>query len=163
MPEPGETLSLIAELAVALAGFSGIVVVLGRREGQPSHMEKRRLDNLFLHALWALATSLLALILLHASIQDATVWRLASTIWVLPFPVLLVRDWRRVRAISASEPTNPPMLAAIYVAAVSAALLQVANGLYLHSIWPFLSAVCLNLLLGFQQFVTLLYARLRAA
>ena len=55
------------------------------------------------------------------------------------------------------------MLAAIYVAGVSAALLQVANGLYLHSIWPLLSAMCLNLLLGFQQFAALLYARLRAA
>ena len=161
MSEPSETLSLISELAIALAGFSGIVVVLGRRAGQLGPVDKRRLDNLFLHAALALATSLLALTLLHTSIQDTTVWRVTSAAWALPFPFVLVRDWRRVRA--AGGPESPRMFAAAYTAGVLAFLLQVANSAFLYSGWPLFAALCLNLLLGFQQFVALLYARLGAA
>jgi hypothetical protein len=48
MPEPHDTLSIFAEVAIALAGFSGIVIAFGRRSiGSLSTLEFRRLSNLF--------------------------------------------------------------------------------------------------------------------
>ena len=81
--------------------------------------------------------------------------------WAFPAPFVLVRDWRRLRG--ASGPENLPMLAAVYTAGVLVFLLQVSNSAFLYSGWPLIAALCVNLLLGFQQFVALLYARLDAA
>lgn len=165
MPEPAETLSLFSELSIALAGFSGIVVVLGRRQsGQLSPMERRRLGNLFAQALAALFTSLFALTLLHAGIPDVLVWRVASAAWALAAAIMFPRDWYRLRALSESEwaLVDRRILVPAYTAIIVTLLLQVSNSVHLHEFWPLLVALSLSLLLAFQQFVLLLYSGFRA-
>ena len=166
MPEPAETFSLIAELAVAFVGFSGIVVVLGRRQsGNWSPLERRRLGNLFAQAFAALITSLFALTLLHAAIPEMVVWRIASGVWGLSAAIMLARDWRRLRALTEPERTlvNRRLVVAVYGAVILTVLLQASNSVHLHTLWPLLVAVNLNLLIAFQVFVLLLYTGFRAA
>ena len=132
MPEPAETLSLFAELSVALAGFSGIVIVLGRRQsGQLSRLELRRLANLFTSALLTLLTSLSALTLLHAGMPEVIVWRAVSAAWTFVFAILTARDWQQVRALSESERTlvRWQLLAAFYASGILVGLRFTGRGL----------------------------------
>ena len=166
VPEPAETFSLVAELAVAFVGFSGIVVALGRRQsGNLSPLERRRLGNLFSQAFAALITSLVALTLLHAEVSEMVVWRLASAAWAFAATTMLARDWRRLRALSEPERAlvDRRLLVVIYAAVILTVLLQASNSVHLHTLWPLLVAVSLNLLIAFQVFVLLLFTGFRAA
>ena len=58
---PSETLSTIAELALGLAGFTGVLVVLGRQPGRFSPAEGFRLAVLLVASLSALFLSLVPL------------------------------------------------------------------------------------------------------
>jgi hypothetical protein len=166
VPEPAETFSLVAELAVAFVGFSGIVVALGRRQmGDLNPLERRRLANLFWQAFAALITSLFVLTLLHAKVPVVVIWRLASAAWAAAAVLLAALDWRRVRALSEPERAllGRPLVAAVYGAVILIALLQVSNSVYLHTVWPILVAVSVNLLIAFLLFVLLLFTGLRDA
>ena len=77
MPDPHDTLIVFAEVSVALAGFSGIVIAFGRRShGALTPLEKRRLSNMFTFSGLVLITFLLGVSLLHWERMDAeTIWR----------------------------------------------------------------------------------------
>jgi hypothetical protein len=165
VPEPAETFSLVAELAVAFVGFSGIVVALGRRQsGNLSPLERRRLGNLFAQAFAALITSLVVLTLLHAEVPEKAVWRFASAAWAFAAAIMLAQDWRRLRALGEREraQVDRRLLVAIYAGVVFTVLLQALNSVHLHALWPLLVAVSLNLLIAFQVFVLLLFTGFRA-
>ena len=165
VPQPTDSLSLIAELAVALAGFSGIVVAIGRRQsGKLSPLDRRRLGNLLANALLALFWSLLGLTLLHAAVADDLAWRIASGGWAFVVAIGLPIDWRRVRALSKAERTlvNRRIHNAAGTAVLVVALLQISNIVHFHAFWPILIAVSLNLFLAFSQFAFLLYSEFRA-
>lgn len=62
--EPQPTFALIAELALALAGFAGVAAAFGGRDRSYAPVEVSRLQSLFAHAFLALALSLIAISLL---------------------------------------------------------------------------------------------------
>jgi hypothetical protein len=92
--DPVEFLTAIIEASVALIGFSGLVVALGRRSsGEWSVLDKYRLTILLTVGFILLACTLIALILLSAALSHAVVWALSSAVWVvlvIPFAVWVV-------------------------------------------------------------------------
>jgi hypothetical protein len=164
--EPVDILSLFAELTVGLAGFSGIVVALGRRQSaQLSPLDQQRLANLLKHAFSALFWSLFTITLLQTAFPAEALWRSASAGWALTGAIWLARDWSRLRALPRPERARVSrlQLVALDGAAVLTILLQVSNSVYLHAFWPLVVALSFNLLLAFRNFVTLLYSEFRTA
>ena len=86
--EPTDVLASVAELAVAFAGFSGIVAALGRRdEGAVFPEDRIRLAVLIGASLSTAAFALLPLALWEVVDSPARVWSIASirSDWMLTF------------------------------------------------------------------------------
>jgi hypothetical protein len=153
-----ELLTAIIEASVALIGFSGLVVALGRRaSGEWSPVEKLRLINLLGTGVILLGCTLLALTLLSAGLSHAVVWALSSVAWVvlvLPFLVWAFSRASRVAADDTVTRTYRVVVAA--VVAVTAAI-QVANAIFLQEFWCFFLALAAILILGVTQFFRLLW------
>ena len=71
-----ETLRLIAEIAIAVAGFSGVVVVLGRRAG--GSWEVGRIWMLLVQALGAALFAFAPLLLETAGLSTSLNWRISN-------------------------------------------------------------------------------------
>lgn len=78
MFEESEILLTIAQLAIGVAGFSGIAVVFKRKPGPFSQVEVYRIALLFANAAAAMFVSLLAFPLHLILEQPDRVWRLCS-------------------------------------------------------------------------------------
>ena len=153
-----ELLTAIIEASVALIGFSGLVIALGRRaSGEWSPAEKLRLRLLLGIGVILLACTLLALTLLSAELSHAVVWALSSValvVLVLPFAV-----WAFIGSFRVAEDDTVTGTYRVVAAAVVAATaaVQVANAAYLVEFWPFFLALAVLLILGVTQFVRLLW------
>ncbi|PYL61337.1 MAG: hypothetical protein DMF24_07455, partial [Verrucomicrobia bacterium] len=79
--QPGEALGIAAQIAVALAGFAGVVVVF-RRESvhEWSPIDKFRLRALLLNSVLPLGLCMIALLLLTIEPAPTGVWRWCSAI-----------------------------------------------------------------------------------
>jgi hypothetical protein len=159
MPDIHDTLSTFAEISVALAGFSGIVIAFGRRSiGSLSKLEVRRLSNLFLLSGLVLIFSLLGISLLHLNLEDTSilgVWG-SATVFLLATPWLIwdvVKVYRLEKVEKAR--VNPLVLFIFNSLAVGMLLLQLANLFLLQALWPFFLAMVLIVIGAFQQFILL--------
>ena len=159
MPDPHETLSIFAEVSVALVGFSGIVIAFGRRSlGSLSNLEKRRLSNLFSLSGLALLASLLVMALSHVDLSDPQIlWRGASATLLLLSAPWLIWDMFKVRRLQALEKSqvNAYLLYSFNSVAVAMLFLQLANWLVIRQPWPFFLALVLVVAGALQQFILL--------
>ena len=73
-----DALSTIAEIALGLAGFSGVVVVLGRQPGAFSRVEAGRLVLLLVSSIGAMFLALLPLSLAPLELSDSLLWRVSA-------------------------------------------------------------------------------------
>lgn len=162
-----DTLSIFAEVAIALAGFSGIVIAFGRRSlGSLSNLEKRRLSNLFFFSGLVLLFSLLGISLLHIDFSDErTIWISGSTVLAVVTAWWLLFDLRQIRRLDPVErrQINPYLIVPFNVAAVLGLGLQIANAVLIHKPWPVLLALVLAVAFAFQQFILLVRMGLRDA
>ena len=150
---------LLGEAAVALAGFSGVVVVFGRRSaGEWSELERTRLVNLLVSAFEVLFLSLGALLLLHAHVAPAITWRIGSGATLLLIAYQSIELVRRLRTISTDDPEVSGMGLRVFFASghVVVVLLSLANVVVLEEFWPFLAALIWSLGLGCSAFARLL-------
>jgi hypothetical protein len=76
----GEALSTIAEVGLGLAGFTGILVALGRNRAAFSRPEVLRLLLLLVSSLGTVFLALLPFALHESGVGDAACWRLSSAI-----------------------------------------------------------------------------------
>jgi len=98
--EPGEALGITAQIAVALAGFAGVVVVL-RREAvhEWSAIDKLRLRLLLGNSMLPLGLSMLGLLLLTIKPMPPGTWRWCSAIALvatLAFVTATTKNFRRL-------------------------------------------------------------------
>jgi hypothetical protein len=165
MPDPHDTLSIFAEVSVALAGFSGVAIAFGRRSiGVLTPLEKRRLYNLIVSSGLVLILSLLGVSLLYVeSIDPGFLWRGGSAVLVLTGIPWLIADWFKVQRLEPEERTKVPgyVIYTFTAIAVFILCLQIVNVFYLGSAWPFFVALVLHVLVAFQQFVFLIHVGVR--
>lgn len=165
MPEPHDTLSIFAEVSIALTGFSGIVVAFDRRRlVSLSKPERRRLSNLFFQSGMVLTLSLIGISLLHLEITDpALLWRMGSVLVFLCTTPWLIWDIVKVRRLNATEKleVNSYVLYSFNAVTISMLVLQLFNWFAINEAWPFFLALALAIFGAFQQFILLVTARLR--
>ena len=159
-----ETLVGIAEIAVALAGFTGVVVAFGSRSRGSWHPGDRlRLSFLLESSLTAGAFALLTLVLLEVFPQATSIaWMTASTLWALFMPWSLYSSHRRIRddlRKHADIDRFPNHLVFVVFSALIVA--QIANALLWRQFAPLLAALCFNLAGAGMQFVRLIRSAFR--
>ena len=108
--EPGEALGIAAQIAVALAGFAGVVVVF-RREAvhEWSGIDKLRLRLLLANSMLPLGLSMLGLVLVTIEPEPPGIWRWCSGILLvvtMSFVMATAKAFRRLnlRNVPAHHP-----------------------------------------------------------
>jgi hypothetical protein len=125
--QQADTLQLLAELAVAFAGFTGLVGVFRmNRAGDEAFRGELRL--LIEFSLYLMLASLVPLFLWQAGLSEAASWRFASFAHVAFTTVYYVGRWRSLLAHTAAGGNTGGFVATLAVELTLAALL-LANGL----------------------------------
>ena len=102
--EEGETLRTLAEVAVALAGFTGIVAVLGRRAGgEWTPLELLRMRMLLETSLGVLFLSLLPIVVQPLRPSEESLWRISNGLQALLHLGGVLLLYRRVSDLEASQ------------------------------------------------------------
>ena len=100
--EHGDLLLTIAEVAVAFAGFASIVGILGTRSASSApRVNALRMRIMLLHSLVVVAFSLVPHILHSYGLQEGTVWRASSGLYVIVLTIVGVSLFPRIRKIRA--------------------------------------------------------------
>ena len=105
MPD-ADVLLTIAEVAVAFAGFAGLVSILGRRSSRdPSVVQAARLRALIVSGLLVVAFAFVPFVPYRVGLSDLVVWRISSGLFALATAGVAWVAWdnaRRVRAVGPS-------------------------------------------------------------
>jgi hypothetical protein len=97
LPET-DVLFLLAELGVALAGFTAIIGVLGSRPGVSDvRVDVLRLQVMLETSLFVAAASIVPALLEHFGVEPRNLWRIASAIFLLVQVPLELVALRRTR------------------------------------------------------------------
>jgi hypothetical protein len=161
VPE-GDLLILLADLSVALAGFSGVVVALQRRIEEFDQLAFLRLWRLIETSLASALFSVLPLLLSHLGIAASDLWRVSSGVFgTYMLTVTSYFIWRIWPLLSANRVLwrfNGPLI--LINAAAVVALLANAGEVGLHgSSGPYLTGIVIYLLLAGLVFRRLVLAR----
>lgn len=148
-----------AEIGIALAGFSGVVVAFGSRSvGKWHHGDRLRLNFLLESSLTAGAFALLTLLML--SIQpapSAVAWVVVSILWALFMIYSLYTSHLRVEENRIKhgdiDTVSNRIVFTIFLVLI---LLQVANAVEWRHPAPVLAAVGFNLAASAMQFARLI-------
>ena len=155
--EPGEALGIAAQIAVALAGFAGVVVVF-RREAvhEWSGIDKLRLRLLLANSILPLGLSMLGLLLLTVEPIPSGIWRWCSGITLLAtllFITAIMKIYRRLDLQDVQRQRDTRLSYYVFGAfGVAAMLLQVFNIALLGAFWPFFAGLVYQLVTATAQF-----------
>jgi hypothetical protein len=159
-----ETLVGIAEIAVALAGFTGVVVVFGSRsEGSWESGDRLRLSFMLESSLTAGGFALLTLVLLQVFEDSAAIaLATASLLWALFMPWSLYSSHRRISESSRKhgdiDQFSNRLIFAIFSLLI---VVQVGNVIIWTEFAPLLAALCFNLAGAAMQFSRLIQSAFR--
>jgi hypothetical protein len=159
--EPGEALGVAAQIAVALAGFAGVVVVF-RRESvhEWSSIDKLRLRLLLANSILPLLLCMVGLLLLTIRPPPAGIWRLCSAcglVVFLSFFITMRKTFRRldIRQIQRERPTGF-VFYFFGTLGMATMLLQVYNAALLGAFWAFYTAIIFQIITAMFQFARMI-------
>jgi len=158
--EPGEILSTAAQIAVALAGFAGVVVVFRREsvhEWPP--IDKFRLRLLLTNSVLPLVLCILGLLLLGIKPVPSGIWRWCSGVafcvispWVITAIAVFYRS-----GLYRSQGTGANFMTYLFTTSgVGLILLQLYNTALLGAFWPFFAGIALHLISAILQFARMI-------
>ena len=158
--EPGEALGVAAQIAVALAGFAGVVVVF-RRESvhEWSTIDKFRLRLLLANSILPLALCMAALLLLTIEPPLTGVWRWCSSIAFVIFLLFAITTQTGFRRLHLQQLQGAPANLIYYLFLIlgwGATLLQFYNVVLLGAFWPFFTGIVLQLFGAMLQFARMI-------
>lgn len=154
-----ETLIGIAELAVALAGFTGVAVAFGSRDRGAWHPGDRlRLNFLLESSLMAGGLALLTLVLLYSFPgAESQTWAIGSILWATFMPWSLYSSRRRIQENQLKHGDIDQFAnGMVFVIFGILILVQVGNVFFWNTFAPLLGALCFNLAGAAMQFVRLI-------
>jgi hypothetical protein len=160
--EPGEALGIAAQIAVALAGFAGVVVVF-RRESvhEWSPPDKLRLRLLLANSILPLGLCMIGLLLLTIKPIPPGIWRWCSGFAFVAFSLFAVTMTRIFRRLDLRQ--IQPERASRFVFyllgtfGTAANLLQLYNAAFLGAFWPFFAGIVFQLIAAAFQFTRMIF------
>src|SRR5215813_11896095 len=144
--EPGEALGIAAQIAVALAGFAGVVVVF-RRESvhEWSPVDKLRLRFLLTNSILPLGLCMLGLLLLSVRPIPPGIWRWCSGVAFVLFVLFVTTSGKIFRRLDLREVKGERFTRVVFYvfAAIGTPvlLLQLCNTVLLGAFWPFFTGI----------------------
>ena len=168
MQDPG-ILEVVAELGIAVLGFSGIVVVLGRgSSGDWSDLDHFRFNALLRSAFWVVVLSLLPFPLVSAGATEAQVWGWSSGIGAFLYVIVVLSQ---LKGLAFSQFWSNPEVSKLslaygLLAVLGCPLLLVLNAtgiLFERTFTPYLVAVLLTLGASLVSFTRMFQVFVRRA
>ncbi len=161
--EPAELLGVLAQVAVTMAGFAGVVVVFGRRAVHEwSPVDKYRLSLLLATSILPLALCLIGLLLLSTDLAKPTIWCICSALAAASFLLNAagIRTFSRFRPEEiAASGARSRLFYATSLVGFGTLLLQLYNIAALRAFWPFFTTIVLSILISSLQFALMTLAR----
>jgi hypothetical protein len=155
--ESGEALGIAAQIAVALAGFAGVVVVF-RRESvhEWSAVDKLRLRLLLGNSILPLSLCMMGMLLLTIKPMPPGIWRWSSGIAFvvsLLFAIIMTQNFRRldVRQVQ-RERATPFVFYLVGMFGIAANVLQLYNAAFVGAFWPFFTVIVFQVITALVQF-----------
>jgi hypothetical protein len=156
-----DELLTLAELAIGLAGFSGVVAAFAYR-GRLEALDRVRFIALFTSAIGSAVFAFVPLLFHHAGFDEASTWRASSLLFFLAavaFTAVIGRPLRRT-ALTSGAAIPPWLIAWMFALAILNYALQLSNALgwpYPPSPLPFLAGlvICVYYAASFFAFLVL--------
>jgi len=154
--QPSDALNVVAQVAVTLAGFAGIVVVFRPDSVHRwSALDKFRLRLLLANSALPLGSSLFAILLLTIHPPPMAIWRWCSGFVLavdLVFQITNRNPWRVIPAAE-FQAVSKIMYYSTAALVFGALGLQVFNIVLWNQFWPFFAILFVHLLAAIVQFV----------
>jgi hypothetical protein len=158
-------LSLIAELGIGFAGFLAIFLIFARHEGRFSPADSVRVRAIILASFTSIFLALLPLLLSLAELEEATLWRASSLVYlavVIPSTAAVGRLQFALRPEDRAELGLFNNIISWGLASVGPAVLT-ANAIGIFgdpSPLPYLMALVATLGIATSNFITIAFQRL---
>lgn len=155
--QSADLLTVLAELALGVAGFSGVIVALGQKQRTWQLLDKLRISFLLFNALIVVVFSLTPLGLFSADVDTGYVWLISSSLFLATFVHVPFSYRALVRSARSYDGFKSAQIHYMNQAIqVIAAIMLVLNVLYFREVWPHVLSLGLILLLAFIVFFELL-------
>ena len=158
--EPGEILSTAAQIAIALAGFAGVVVVF-RRESVHEWplIDRFRLRLLLTNSVLPLVLCIIGLLLLGIKPVPSGIWRWCSGVAfcvVSPWGITATAVFHR-SGLYRSQGARANFMTYLFTTlGAGIILLQLYNAALLGAFWPFFAGIALHLVSAVLQFARMI-------
>ena len=153
--EPNEALGIAAQVAVALAGFAGVVVVFRPQSlHQWAAVDRFRLRLLLHNSICPLASALFAMLLLTIKPTPLWVWRecsLFGLLFQMPGAIVAFRSSTKLGS-KEFKATSKTLFYALGLLGTASLVLQVINIVKLNLFWPFFLSIFMHLIAAMLQF-----------
>ena len=105
-----DTLYALAQIAVAFAGFAGLMAFVRERAAGPlTQVQRNRLIGMVRVALIATAFAILPIVVSAQGLSESIAWRASGALFAVAFAPITVIAWRRLREIrTAGLPATVP-------------------------------------------------------
>lgn len=159
--EPSAALSISAQIAVAIAGFAGVVVAVRNESVRDwGRVEKFWLRLLLLNSILPLMFSMVGLLFLAVKPVPPATWRWCSGIAaliLLPYATMILKNLLRfapgqLKSAGGGRFTSYSLFALL----MAVGLVQVFNVATLAAFWPYFGTIVSLLLGAMYQFVRLI-------
>ena len=160
--EPGEALSAAAQIAVALAGFAGVVVVFRRESVHVwSTIDKFRLRLLLMNSVLPLALCMLGLLFLTIKPPPVDIWKWCSgfaLVILVLFAVTSMTIFRRLhlRQLQSYGRATHFVFYLFGIFGTAMTVLQLYNAITLGMFWPFFTGIVFQLTAAMFQFMRII-------
>lgn len=161
-----DSLAIVIEFSVGIAGFSGIAAVLARSPGALRPVERFRLGNLLLSSLLSGFLGFLAIGLTHV-VSPENAWRISSAIFAAGALLVLAGTIKILRGLPADDTAAiSPALAGFFFSGsgvnLAAQIVHAAGGAGDAGFVVLYSGLVWQLLLAVIQFVRLVFSPQRS-
>jgi hypothetical protein len=159
--EPGEALGIAAQIAVALAGFAGVLVVF-RRESvhEWSAVDKLQLRLLLANSIVPLGLCMLGMVLLTIKPMPPGIWRWCSGIAFvvfLLFAITMTKYFRHLDVRQAQRERATRFILYLFgMFGIAANLLQLYNAAFLGVFWAFSIGIVFQVIIALFQFARMI-------
>jgi hypothetical protein len=159
--EPGEALGTAAQIAVALAGFAGVVVAFRRGSlHEWSPIDKFRLWLLLANSAVPLLCCLFAILLLTVKPAPISIWRWCSAFSTLLFLPFIFMSRRITAKLGPNAIRNMGSYRYVYygmtIVGTGIILCQLINAAFLNLFWIFFLGIAFQLSAGIVQFIRMI-------
>ena len=152
-------LTTAIEVAIAIAGFSAVVVAIApRRRSEWPEPARLSISALLLASIATVFFGFLPLLIFSAHVPESRAWPLASSAHVAYLAAMAAYRLRQlVRLPPDDSPQRRLILISSTVVFVAVASLQLTNAIWLQAPWPYLTSIVLMVVASFGIFASLLW------